>query len=124
MEIFEMVCMGFKAAADGAAFGRDTYGIITDINRAKRAQEAHISGLAREAEQKLADEEYRNTQKAAGDLTRDVRDRFNKLTKEIDELKEARKKARTEEEKTAIAEEINLLMVELAAMSGQLHKGA
>ena len=124
MEIFEMVCAGGKLLSDLASGTRDTYGIITDIDRAKRAQEAHISGLAREAEQKLADEEYCNTQKAAGDLTRDVRDRFNKLTKELDELKEARKKARTEEEKTAIAEEINLLMVELAAMSGQLHKGA
>lgn len=124
MEIFEMVCAGGKLFADLATGTRDTYGIITDIDRAKRAQEAHISGLAREAEQKSADAEYKATQKAAGDLTRDVRDRFNKLTKELDELKEARKKARTEEEKTAIAEEINLLMVELAAMSGQLHKTA
>ena len=124
MEIFEYACMGIKAAADLAAGTRDTYGIITDIDRAKRAQEAHVSGLAREAEQKLADEEYRNTQKAAGDLARDVRSRYNKLVKEIDELKEARKKARTDEEKKAIADEINLLMVELAAMSGSLNKGA
>jgi len=124
MEIFEMVCAGGKLLADLASGSRDIYGITADMERDKRLREAHISGMAREAEQKLADTEYRATQKAAGDLTRDVRDRFNKLTKELDELKEARKKARTEEEKKAIAEEINLLMVELAAMSGQLHKGA
>lgn len=124
MEIFEIVCAGGKLLADLAAGTRDTYGIITDVDRAKRAQEAHVSGLYRESKQAEADVEYCNTQKAAGDLTRDVRDRFNKLTKELDELKEARKKARTEEEKKAIAEEINLLMVELAAMSGQLHKTA
>ena len=124
MEIFEMVCAGGKLFADLATGTRDTYGIITDIERAKRAQEAHISGLSREAEQKLADEEYRNTQKAAGDLARDVRSRYNKLVKELDELKEARKKARTDEEKKAIAEEITILIAELGAMSGQLHKTA
>lgn len=124
MNGFEMFCAGGKLFADLATGTRDTYGIITDIDRAKRAQEAHISGLAREAKQAMADEEYRNTQKAAGDLARDVRSRYNKLVKELDELKEARKKARTDEEKKAIAEEITILIAELGAMSGQLHKTA
>jgi hypothetical protein len=122
MEIFEMVCAGGKLLADLASGSRDIYGITADMERDKRLREAHLSGMAREAKQKEADEEYKATQEAAGDLTRKVRDRFDKLTEELDELKEARKKARTEEEKTAIAEEIDLLIAELAAMGGQILK--